>query len=104
MHKPSIDIRHTGEVMYVVGEPGERLVKIGTTMNLGMRFRNLQSSSPTRPDVLWFGPGSIELEAKLHSRFSLFRQHGEWFYFDQGDPAALVAAAVEELRPLISRG
>jgi len=98
MHKPSIDVHHKGEVVYAIGEPGGHLVKIGTTANLSLRFRNLQSSSPARLDVLWFGPGSFELEAKLHQRFSMWRQHGEWFHFGElGDPAELVPAAAKEL-------
>lgn len=103
MPEPSIDISHTGEVVYLIGEPGSPIVKIGTTRNLKNRFRALQSSSPSRLDVLWFTAGGEELEYALHDRFSAARQHGEWFLFEEADPVMLVPAAAKELALNVSR-
>lgn len=101
-----LSLEHDGPVVYVIGEPGSQVVKIGTTVNLGARLKGIQTASPGRVDVLWFAPGSWELEEALHSRFRAIRQRGEWFHFGEleGDPVELVSAAASELVPLISRG
>jgi hypothetical protein len=98
-------LEHDGPVVYVIGEPGSQVVKIGTTVSLEARLKGIQTASPARVDVLWFTPGSWELEEALHSRFRAIRQRGEWFHFGEleGDPVELVSAAASELVPLISR-
>jgi len=101
-----LSLEHDGPVVYVIGEPGSQVVKIGTTINLEARLKGIQTASPGRVDVLWFTPGSWELEEALHSRFRATRQRGEWFHFGEleGDPVELVSSAASELVPLISRG
>jgi len=83
------------EVVYVIGNPGSRTVKIGRTANIQKRLADIQRMSPVPLEVMWSGPGGIDLEYGLHGHFAAARTHGEWFHFKDTDPAQTVAAAVE---------
>lgn len=87
------------QVVYVIGQPGRRVVKIGTTSNLHARLRSLQTASPVRLEVLWAGRGGRRLEAWLHNELESLRLEGEWFDFrDEEDPGLSVIALVEKAR------
>lgn len=75
--------RKRGPVVYYLGDPPTQLVKIGTTMRLPARFREL---SRVRPELklLAVEPGSRILESRRHHEF---RHHQarvpgevEWFH------------------------
>lgn len=87
------------DVLYVIGQPGTAIVKIGVTKNLRTRLRGIQTGSPVPLAVLWWHPGSYDLEEQLHREFGDLRLSGEWFDFGVEEPSALVALAVERLRP-----
>lgn len=85
-------------VVYVIGNDANRLVKIGTTAASTLdRLGQIQTMSPAILTVLWTTPGDRELEHKLHYRFRAERRHGEWFDFGTLDPIVEVAHAVEEI-------
>lgn len=91
-------------IVYVLGTPGSRTVKIGTTTNLRKRLGDIQRMSPVPLEALWTCPGGRDLETQLHRHFKDLRLHGEWFEF-RADPVRLVRWAVEDqpwLRPKVS--
>lgn len=90
--------RHPGQVVYVIGQPGSRVAKIGTTSNLRARLRAIQTGYPLRLEVLWSCPGGRRLESWLHSAFESRRLEGEWFDFRDADPALSVMKTVEYAR------
>lgn len=83
-----------GEVVYLIGSPDNRLVKIGRSVNVEARLRSIQNMSPSPLKVLWTTPGGRELEAEFHAIFADYRVHGEWFDFGDRDAVTLVAAQV----------
>ncbi|MEE1931425.1 GIY-YIG nuclease family protein [Streptomyces sp. TRM 70351] len=82
----------TGQV-YVIGSPGNWTVKIGVSVDLVRRLREIQNSSPVKLAVLWSTPGGLALEQALHDHFAGIRSHGEWFAFTS-DPVRAVQAAL----------
>lgn len=86
-------------VLYVIGQPGTAIVKIGRTTNVGSRLRSIQTGSPVPLAVLWWHVGGDELEKPLHRKFKEYRLHGEWFDFGVEEPDILVEMAVQDRRP-----
>jgi hypothetical protein len=82
--------------VYVIGQHGSSIVKIGTTASLQNRLRNLQSGYPLRLEILWRTPGGWGLEQYLHSHFAEKRLQGEWFDFGEEDPVDSVHYAAME--------
>ncbi|MGW7433309.1 GIY-YIG nuclease family protein [Streptomyces sp. NPDC054861] len=82
--------------VYVIGEQGSPIVKIGTTNDLSLRLTALQTGNPKPIALLWSHKGDRELEGHLHATFAAHRMRGEWFDLGvHGDPAAAVQKAVE---------
>lgn len=79
-----------GSVVYVIGESGSHVVKIGTTCHLRKRLIGLQGSCPVPLDVLWSAHGDSLTESLLHKRLDQYRIHGEWFDFERRDPLRYV--------------
>jgi hypothetical protein len=94
----SPDVGNPSQVVYVIGQPGQPVAKIGTTSNLRARLRVLQTGSPVRLQVLWSCPGGRRLEAWLHEIYKHWRLEGEWFDFGHSDPALTVASGVASAR------
>ena len=61
---------------------GEYL-KIGTTDNLKLRFKNIQSSNPKELRIVATLNGDYTEETKLHHKFNNIRNRGEWFYYTE---------------------
>ncbi|MFG3476458.1 GIY-YIG nuclease family protein [Streptomyces sp. NPDC047980] len=82
-----------GGVVYYVRR--DQYVKIGTTVRLQERMRNLM------PDqVLAIEPGSYTLERQLHTRFAHLRVSQSYEYFRMGaDLRAHIALVVEKVGP-----
>ncbi|MGW6865114.1 GIY-YIG nuclease family protein [Streptomyces sp. NPDC054901] len=89
------------EQVYVIGPPGGRTVKIGVTIDLVRRLREIQNMSPVELKVLWSTPGGLALEQALHGHFAEIRSHGEWFTFTS-NPVHAVKTAVEG-SPLVAQ-
>lgn len=66
-------------------EAANRLVKIGFTTNLNVRFRNFELISPIPIKLLFagYGDGANIVEYELCKRFAEFHSHGEWFSLNQ---------------------
>lgn len=87
------------DVLYVIGQPGTAIVKIGVTKSVPSRLKSIQTGSPVPLSVLWWHPGSYDLEEILHREFVDLRLHGEWFDFGVEEPDQLVELAVRRMRP-----
>ena len=92
------EIIHPDQVVYVIGQPGGSIVKIGTTSNLRARLRVIQTGCPVRLQVLWSCPGGRRLESCLHGIYAHLRLEGEWFRFHHSDPISSVKETVDEAR------
>ena len=64
---------------YVIGQMGTRMVKIGKTVNVPSRLRELQTGNPNRLRVMRVIP--FDCERRMHMRFAHLRRSGEWFEF-----------------------
>ncbi|MFI6491235.1 GIY-YIG nuclease family protein [Streptomyces sp. NPDC050564] len=84
---------HSGRWVYLIGSALSRPVKIGVAGNVQSRLDELRTGSPVPLHVMWKTRGDRDLEYSLHEYFAPYRIHGEWFDFDNEDPAALVATA-----------
>jgi len=58
----------------------EQYIKIGVSDAPKKRIATIQTSNPTPIEVLAVIPGSYDLEAEMHKRFSHLRHNGEWFH------------------------
>jgi len=83
-------------VVYLIGSPDSRLVKIGRSDDVPQRLADIQRMSPVPLTVLWTTPGGAVLEARLHRRFAGHRAHGEWFDFRDNDPIETVRKEIRK--------
>lgn len=86
----------TSRWVYVIGEAGSSIVKIGHGIDPGKRLSGIQVGNPVRLVVRWKTPGGRALEDWLHVRFQHFRLVGEWFDFGKLDPMAEIKKAVNQ--------
>jgi hypothetical protein len=96
---------YEGRQLYVIGDPGSTVVKIGVALRPEARLRALRVDQTLRPayvdaaklTLLHHELGDRRLEAELHYRFASRRVVGEWF--DLGVLAIpLVKSAIRDLR------
>lgn len=85
-------------LVYVIGAPRTRVVKIGRSVDVTRRLPMIQTGHPERLELLWSTPGGPLLEGWLHAEFSAYRLHGEWFDFGDEDPVGTVRRAVESFQ------
>ncbi len=69
---------------YMLYNPLTKLVKVGRSGNLMVRWRAIETQSGMYLHPLAFitTPDYVKLEAELHARFSRYRRIGEWFDAD----------------------
>lgn len=83
IHSDQIEAIETGAKQFFGGAvyflAAGDLVKIGYTVNLTYRLRDLRSTSPVELTLLGTVPGAKYREKELHKQFSEYRRHGEWF-------------------------
>jgi hypothetical protein len=65
--------------IYFVQPEGGGLIKIGRADDPEQRLRILQIGSPVPLVLCSYHPAHLQMEGRLHSLFSKYRQHGEWF-------------------------
>jgi len=85
--------RNSKRWVYLIGSTETRPVKIGVANDPAGRLADLQIGSPVRLHIMWQTRGATKLEHALHAYFAPYRLHGEWFDFEDENPAALVATA-----------
>jgi hypothetical protein len=69
-------------MIYLIEAPENKLIKIGFSANPANRLRQLQtgSSSKSKYRILAVLPGGQKRERELHSKFSLYHSHLEWYF------------------------
>jgi len=88
---------------YIVRAGDTHLYKIGSSQNVKQRLTSLQSGSAQLLEIIATVEGS-HIEKVLHTIFAEYRQHGEWFQFDNPMLVLIVkAAAHQQSRFLSSR-
>ncbi|MER6135108.1 GIY-YIG nuclease family protein [Streptomyces sp. NPDC001815] len=95
---PMQEDRDADAKVYLIGQHGSSIAKIGTTASLQNRLRSLQSGYPLKLEILWHKRGGWGLERYLHGVFADRRIEGEWFDFGDEDPRDAVSDAAA-LRP-----
>lgn len=83
--------------LYIIGETGSGVVKIGRSVNPQQRLAQLQTGYPRPLALLHVERGSGHLEPQLHERFASVRMSGEWFSLGT-EPVATVLATIDGLR------
>lgn len=68
-----------GGYVYFIASRKQRIVKIGYSANPTMRLSTLQTSTPSKLELLATIEGDIQTERQLHQRFAAYRLNGEWF-------------------------
>lgn len=71
--------RDTRGVIYFLLAHEVARVKVGFTTHFENRFRDLQSTSPVKLEVLRVVEGSYHDEQTVMAVFHKYRLHGEWF-------------------------
>lgn len=66
-------------MIYFIRDESTKLIKIGTSIRLGVRLAQLKIKYPGSLRVLAVIPGSYADESALHRRFAHLRIKGEWF-------------------------
>lgn len=72
--KESIDA-----LRYIYFIAGAGLIKIGVADDVGKRFAAIKTMSPIPLSLIGYIEGDESKERNLHRKFSMYRQHGEWF-------------------------
>lgn len=83
----------TSRLVYLIGSPIIRSVKIGLSDAPTDRATALQTGSPVQLVVILTIPGGPQLERGLHEYFKAYRTHGEWFDFGDENPVTLIVSA-----------
>jgi Meiotically up-regulated gene 113 len=90
-----------GDHLYVIGESGASVAKIGRSVNVSARLRQLAMGSPVTLIVQHVEPGLGRAEAAVHRVLDSRRLHGEWFGFaDDEEPGKVVREALLTLPEL----
>jgi len=79
-------LRLGGKVYAIGAETG--MVKIGTSIDMVDRLKNLRATSPCKLELLLIFDGGMLVERALHRKLKIHHDHGEWF---RPDPAVLDA-------------
>ncbi len=69
-------------VYAILADMEPKAVKIGISAKPRMRMAGMQVDCPVTLDLLGDIPGSLELEARLHSLLSDYKIRGEWFWYE----------------------
>lgn len=67
--------------VYFIATADEQFLKIGCSVDVESRLKNLQTSQHARLRLLGIIEGDEEVEAQWHRRFRHLRQSGEWFRY-----------------------
>lgn len=77
--------------VYFVGNL-EHAIKIGVSISMTPRLRELQCGSPVPLEVFATRPGGYDRESAYHMQFAAHRLHGEWF-----SPAPEILAEIDRI-------
>lgn len=69
--------------VYFIAAADAGMIKIGKTTDLNKRLATLRTMSPVPLEVACTISYDDRLEWRLHTHFSKYRSHGEWFYAEK---------------------
>jgi len=76
-------------------------IKIGTTLDLEARLRELQCGNPEKLRYIGTVEGDLKTERALHKKLSAHRIRGEWFHPVAAVRDAMLAAGAQGRRDLV---
>ena len=83
-----------GDHLYIIGEPGQPVAKVGRSADVRRRLRDLTRDSPAPLVIRHVEPGLGPAERLVHDALAERRLHSEWFDFSGLDPRATVSSAL----------
>lgn len=86
-----------GNHLYIIGEQGSHIAKVGRSGDVRRRLNDLMKTSPVRLEVQHVEPGMGRCEQLVHRVLADRRLHGEWFDFGSDDPRRVVRQALLSL-------
>ncbi len=92
--------RSAGEItvtaVYIIGERGSDVLKIGISTDPARRLNDLRFSNPYDIQVLWERPVEHArlVEKNVHQALASVRIRGEWFKIPLGDAIAVVERTI----------
>jgi Meiotically up-regulated gene 113 len=89
-----------GDHLYIIGEPGSQIAKVGHSDDVRRRLKDLTIGSPAQLAIHHVEPGLGPCERLVHSALADRRLHGEWFDFGSENPRQVVRAALLSLDEL----
>lgn len=90
---PKNEGKSKNNIYFIQAENG--LIKIGQTINVKTRFKNLKLNSPLSLKLLVSIPADYIYEFKIHEHFKKIRSHNEWF-----NPAPELLIFIEKIKKL----
>lgn len=90
--------RHKPQVYFARGV-GTDKVKIGTSVKINSRLRDLENSSYGPLELIACVSGGRSAESRMHKRFAEYRIRGEWFRFE-GKLKAYIDALPKPTKPM----
>ncbi len=78
--------------IYIIGEPGSDVLKIGISVNPAHRLRDIKISNPSDVEVLWEQAvdNARRVERNVHLVLVDLRIRGEWFKVSLREAVAVV--------------
>jgi seryl-tRNA synthetase len=70
-------------VVYLLHNTESNKLKIGTTQYINKRLSTIKSSAGCNVELLNLIKGDTKIEREIHSKFSKFRDIGEWFIYHE---------------------
>jgi hypothetical protein len=89
-----------GDHLYIIGEPGQPVAKVGRSADVRRRLRDLTRASPAPLVIRHVEPGLGPAERLVHDVLGERRLHSEWFDFSGVDPRSAVRSALLSLDQL----
>ncbi len=70
-------------MIYFIKTSDDKFVKIGYTQNISNRISQLQTSSPSKLELIFSLEGDQKLEEELHKRYQDYKTdaNNEWFHY-----------------------
>jgi hypothetical protein len=78
--------------IYAIESLGSGLVKLGLTINVEKRMKDLQTGSPSPLHFIGAFPGDHRTEKHIHKKYNKYWESGEWYNL----PFGLAEQIIEE--------
>jgi len=79
---PITETKKNKQGLYLISQ-GKEFFKIGVTMDIKRRVKEIKANNPSKIKVLFFIENIYLLEKILHLKFDNYRINNEWFNYDE---------------------